>query len=124
MRNKIIENAIDSVVNASNTSSDFKLAFRQYVKNKFDDNAKESDLKRILTLIEDDEEETYRIVTSIRGNSIHGLISNESPIGRAIMGHKVGDRCTVRMENGIHYDVIIRNIENTGESADDQIKAY
>ena len=38
MRNKIIENAIDSVVNASNTSSDFKLAFRQYVKNKFDDN--------------------------------------------------------------------------------------
>ena len=40
MRNKIIENAIDSVVNASNTSSDFKLAFRQYVKNKFDDNAK------------------------------------------------------------------------------------
>mgnify|MGYP007064903319 FL=1 len=56
-RNKIIENAIDSVVNASNTSSDFKLAFRQYVKNKFDDNAKESDLKRILTLIEDDEED-------------------------------------------------------------------
>ena len=40
MRNKIIENAIDSVV-----------------KNKFDDNAKESDLKRILTLIEDDEED-------------------------------------------------------------------
>lgn len=57
MRNRIIENAIDSVVNASNTSSDFKLAFRQYVKNKFDDNAKESDLKRILTLIEDDEED-------------------------------------------------------------------
>lgn len=40
MRNKIIENAIDSVVNASNTSSDFKLAFRQYVKNKFDDKPK------------------------------------------------------------------------------------
>ena len=61
MRNKIIENAIDSVVNASNTSSDFKLAFRQYVKNKFDDNAKESDLKRILTLIEDDEEDYVEI---------------------------------------------------------------
>lgn len=60
MRNKIIENAIDSVVvvNASNISPDFKLAFRQYVKNKFDDNAKESDLKRVLALIEDDEEDT------------------------------------------------------------------
>lgn len=62
MRNKIIENAIDSVVNASNTSSDFKLAFRQYVKNKFDDNAKESDLKRILTLIEDDEEDKNKFI--------------------------------------------------------------
>ena len=61
MRNKIIENAIDSVVNASNTSSDFNLAFRQYVKNKFDDNAKESDLKRILTLIEDDDEEDIQV---------------------------------------------------------------
>ncbi len=56
MRNKIIESAIDSVVNVSDTSSDFKQAFRQYVKNKFDDNAKESDLKRILTLIEEEEE--------------------------------------------------------------------
>lgn len=56
MRNKIIESAIDSVVNASDTLPDFKQAFRQYVKNKFDDNAKESDLKRILTLIKDEEE--------------------------------------------------------------------
>lgn len=93
-----------------------------------DDSSKDDEvgLNNTVTLYfeEDDEEETYRIVTSIRGNSIHGLISNESPIGRAIMGHKVGDRCTVRMENDICYDVIIRNIENTGESADDQIKAY
>lgn len=93
-----------------------------------DDSSKDDEvgLNNTVTLYfeEDDEEETYRIVTSIRGNSIHGLISNESPIGRAIMGHKVGDRCTVQMENGISYDVIIRNIENTGESADDQIKAY
>lgn len=57
MRNRIIENTIDSVVNASNTSLDFKLAFRQYIKNRFEDNAKENDLKRILTLIEDDEED-------------------------------------------------------------------
>ena len=56
MRNRIIENAIDFVVNASDTSPDFKQAFKQYVKNKFDNNAKESDLKRILTLIEDEEE--------------------------------------------------------------------
>lgn len=76
MRNKIIENAIDSVVNASNTSSDFKLAFRQYVKNKFDDNAKESDLKRILTLIEDDEEDIQ--VLRWRSSSSNIKISEKS----------------------------------------------
>ncbi|HBP24780.1 MAG TPA: transcription elongation factor GreA [Oribacterium sp.] len=93
-----------------------------------DDSSKEDEvgLNNTVTLYfeDDDEEETYRIVTSIRGNSIHGLISNESPIGRAIMGHKVGDRCAVQMENGQSYDVIIRKIENTGEAADDQIKAF
>lgn len=57
MRNKIIESTIDSVINASNTSPDFKSAFRQYIKNKFEDNAKESDLKWILTLIEGGEED-------------------------------------------------------------------
>ena len=75
-----------------------------------DDSSKEDEvgLNNTVTLYfeDDDEEETYRIVTSIRGNSIHGLISNESPIGRAIMGHKVGDRCAVQMENGQSYDVI------------------
>lgn len=57
MRNKTIEAAIDSVVNESPNSADFKAAFRQYVKNKFDDNASESDLKRVIALIEDEAEE-------------------------------------------------------------------
>lgn len=60
MRNKIIEHAIDSVVEESSTSSDFKRAFKQYVKNKFDNNAKESDLKRILTFLEDEEEDVQQ----------------------------------------------------------------
>ena len=40
---------------------------------------------------EDDETEVYRLVTSVRGNSLQGLISIESPLGKAIRGHKVGD---------------------------------
>ncbi|WP_031549658.1 GreA/GreB family elongation factor [Oribacterium sp. FC2011] len=93
-----------------------------------DDSSKEDEvgLNNTVTLYfeEDDEEEVYRIVTSIRGHSLLGLISNESPIGRAIMGHKVGDRCEVTTENGLSYFVVIRNIENTGESEDDHIKAF
>lgn len=57
MRNKIIEETIDKVVDESNYPSDFKKAFKQFVKNKFDDNAKESDLKRILSLLNEDGEE-------------------------------------------------------------------
>ena len=45
---------------------------------------------------EDDMTEQYKLVTSIRGNSLKGLISIESPMGKALMGHKVNDRCTLR----------------------------
>ena len=93
-----------------------------------DDSSKDDEvgLNNTVTLYfeEDDEEEVYRIVTSIRGHSLEGLISNESPIGRAIMGHKVGDRCEVTTVNGASYFVVIRKIENTGESEDDYIKSF
>ncbi len=51
MRNKIIEATIEEVLDKSSYPDDFKKAFKQFVKNKFDDNAKESDLKRILALL-------------------------------------------------------------------------
>ena len=57
MRNKIIEATIDKVVDESNYPSEFKTAFKQFVKNKFDDNAKESDLKTILSLLPDETED-------------------------------------------------------------------
>ena len=44
---------------------------------------------------EDDECETYKIVTSIRGNSMKNLISIESPLGKALLRHRVGDRVTI-----------------------------
>lgn len=57
MRNKIIENTIERIVEESDNSKDFKSAFKQYVKNKFEDNATENDLKRVLSLIEVIEED-------------------------------------------------------------------
>ncbi|MGI6094470.1 MAG: transcription elongation factor GreA [Lachnospiraceae bacterium] len=73
---------------------------------------------------EEDEEETYKLVTSIRGNSLQGMISIESPIGKAILGHKVGDRVHVQVAEGVGYDVIIRKIENTQDDADDKIRSF
>ncbi len=58
MRNKIIEATIEGVIDRSSYPTDFKKAFKQFIKNKFDDNAKESDLKRILSLLNEDGEDS------------------------------------------------------------------
>lgn len=65
---------------------------------------------------EDDETEVYKLVTSIRGNSLDGRISVESPLGKALLGHKVGDRVHVKVNESAGYDVIVKNIDkNAGE---------
>ena len=73
---------------------------------------------------EDDVTETYRIVTSIRSDSRRGLISNESPLGSAVIGHRVGDRVEVNPDGGESYFVVIKALSKTGESDDDAIHSY
>lgn len=73
---------------------------------------------------EDDEEETYRIVTSIRGNSLGGMISIESPIGRALLGHKVGERVKVQVNDKVSYYVVIRAIKKTTDESTDTIRKF
>lgn len=72
---------------------------------------------------EDDETETFKIVTTIRGNSLKGLISIDSPLGKALLHHREGDRVTVRMENGSSYEVEIRSISDTQEE-DEEIRSF
>ena len=72
---------------------------------------------------DDDEVETYRLVTSVRGNSLQGLISIESPLGKALKGHKVGDRIFVKAGDGGYY-VVIRKIENTMDDSHDTLRKY
>ena len=72
---------------------------------------------------DDDEVETYRLVTSVRGNSLQGLISIESPLGKALKGHKVGERIFVKAGDGGYY-VVIRKIENTLDDSHDTLRKY
>lgn len=72
---------------------------------------------------EDDETEVYRLVTSVRGNSLQGLISIESPLGKAIKGHKVGDRVLVEAGAGGYY-VVIRKIDKTTDDSGDTLRRY
>ena len=67
---------------------------------------------------EDDETEEYKIVTSIRGSSLRGYISIESPLGKALLGHKVGETVSVKVNESYTYEVEIRNISKSTESED------
>lgn len=73
---------------------------------------------------EDDEVETYRLVTSVRGSSINGLISIESPIGKAILGHKVNDKVFVKVNDDFGYYVVIKKIVNTQNDEEDKIRSF
>ena len=59
--------------------------------------------------IDDDEEEVYSIVGSMEADPFENKISNESPIGKAIMNKKVGDTICVESPNGA-YDIKIVKI--------------
>ena len=73
---------------------------------------------------EDDEVEIYKIVTTVRSNSLKNLISKESPLGSAIYGHKVGDRCEVKVNDTYSYYVQIRKIENTVDDGSDELRKF
>ena len=73
---------------------------------------------------EDDIEETYKLVTSIRSNSMKGLVSIESPLGKAIKGKKIGETATVVVDSSYSYDVIIRNIDKSTGDSEDKLKRY
>lgn len=73
---------------------------------------------------EDDETEVYRLVTSVRGNSLQGLISIESPLGKAIRGHKAGDRVKVKTNGDNGYYVVIRKIDKTTDDSNDTLRRY
>lgn len=77
-----------------------------------------------LYIEEDDETETYRLVTSVRGSSINGLISIESPVGKAILGKKENDRVYIKVNDSYGYYAVIKKIINTNNEEADHIRSY
>ena len=73
---------------------------------------------------EDDEEETYTIVSTMRQDSIHGLISVESPLGKALLRHRVGDTIQVRVSDSYSYAAQIRRIEVTEAAQDAKLRSF
>lgn len=83
-------------------------------------------INTIVTLYfpEDDMEETYKLVTSIRSSSLRDMVSIESPLGKAIRGKKVGETATVVVDPSYSYDVVIRSIQKDVGDENDQIRRF
>ena len=96
--------------------------------NIIEDDSKEDEvgLDNTVTVYfaEDDEEETYKLVTSVRGDSVSNLITIESPLGKALLGHKAGDTVSVKVNEQVSYDVVIKNIEKTKDEGKEGIREF
>ena len=108
-RIRYLENMIKTAVVIRDTSKEDEVGLNKKVTVYFE---------------EDDETEVYKIVTAVRGNSLRGLITADSPMGSALMGHRAGERVYVRLNDQNGYYVEIRSIENTGEEESDQLRKF
>ena len=80
--------------------------------------------KVTLYIPDEDEEEVYTIVSTMRQDSLKGLISVESPLGKALLKHKAGDTITVRVSKDYSYQAVIRKVEESQEAEDASLRNY
>ena len=73
---------------------------------------------------DEDETEVFRIVTTLRQNALEGRLSKESPLGKAILGHKIGDRVTVKASADYSYTAVIKSITKGEDPEDVPISLY
>ena len=75
-------------------------------------------------LEEEETEETIQLVTTLRQDALKGLISKESPVGKALLGRQVGDRIQVEASPEVKYWVEIRAIEKGRDDESLEISSY
>lgn len=71
-----------------------------------------------ILVVEDNVAETYKLVTTVRGDSLNGLISVESPMGKALLSHKVGETVSIKVNDNYSYDVVVQKITKSDDEND------
>ncbi len=108
-RIRYLERMVKTAVITNSTANEDEVGLDKTVEIQYDDN------KKI---------ETYKIVTSIRGNILKGLITIESPLAKALLGHKTGELVHVKVSDTVGYDVLIKSIVNTTDDGTDEIRRF
>ena len=65
--------------------------------------------------VEDGDTETITLMTTLREDAVNGIISKESPLGKAVMGRRAGDRALVKVSDDNQYYIRILAIEKGGD---------
>lgn len=108
-RIRYLENMIKTAKVISGASKDGEIGLFDIVEIYFED---------------EDETQKIQIVTTLRQNSLKGLISKESPVGKAVMGRKVGDRVRVEVSSDYSYYIVIRSAEKGTDDDSLEISAF
>lgn len=69
-------------------------------------------------------EKSIQIVTTLRQNALAGFVSKESPLGQALLGHRIGDRIEVEVSPTMRYFVVVRALEKGSDNEDLPISSY
>lgn len=75
-------------------------------------------------LPDDDLEETYQVVTTVRQDVLHGRISKESPVGAALLGRQVGETVHIQVDAKFGYDMVVRAIEKGADDGTAPLNPY
>ena len=73
---------------------------------------------------EDDETEEIQLMTTLRQDALSGIISKESPMGKALMGRRVGDRVLVKVSDDVSYYVQIRALAKGSDDDTLSIRSF
>jgi len=108
-RIRYLEKMVKTAIIIEDKSQDDEVGINKIVELYFED---------------DDEVEEFKIVTTVRGNSLKNLVSTESPIGKAVLGHKVGDRCYVAINEKAGYYVEIKSITPADPDVEEDLRKF
>ena len=117
-RIRFLERMIKTAEIISDESKEDEIGVNNTVEVRFEEDGTVETYSNLLNV------ETYKIVTTMRGNSLEGLVSTESPIGKALLGHKKGDRVCVQVNSDFSYYITVEKIEKTVDDGSDKIRSF
>ena len=125
LRPKLLED-VKTAREFGDLSENFEYKAAKREKNRNDSRIRylERMIKTAKDIEEDEEEQVIELVTTLRQNALKGLISKESPVGKAVMGRRAGERVLVEVSPDYSYYIQVRKVEKGADDESLPISTY